>query len=144
MDVGHQFLVRFFFRSLPKPQCSVDERPALSVWPMPPPFPRWLLLAEEDAAKLPPIVARQKALNLAVITRSWLHLQRPRVAPQEMRVGRSLSAKQQLVVSKLEMYFGEVSFDGDIGLAEMGRTAAKLASLDAPLTSLQDQALGCM
>ena len=130
----------FFFRSLPKPQCSVDERPALSVWPMPPPFPRWLLLAEEDAAKLPPIVARQKALNLAVITRSWLHLQRPRVAPQEMRVGRSLSAKQQLVVSKLEMYFGEVSFDGDIGLAEMGRTAAKLASLDALLTSLQDQA----
>ena len=131
----------FFFRSLPKPQRSDDERTALSVWPMPPPFPRWLLPAENDAVKLPyPIVARQKALNLAVITLSWLHLRRPRVAPPEMRVGRALTAKQQKVVGNLEKFFREVSFDGDIGPAEMGRTAAKLESLDILLFSLQDQA----
>ena len=131
----------FFFRSLPKPQRSDDERTALSVWPMPPPFPRWLLPAENDAVKLPyPIVARQKALNLAVITLSWLHLRRPRVAPPEMRVGRALTAKQQKVVGNLEKFFREVSFDGDIGPAEMGRTAAKLESLDILLFSLQGQA----
>lgn len=131
----------FFFRSLPKPQRSEDERSALSVWPMPPPFPRWLLPAENDAARLPyPIVARQKALNLAVITLSWLHLRRPRLAPLEMRVGRALTAKQQMVVGNLEKFFREVSFDGDIGPAEMGRTAAKLESLDTLLFSLQDQA----
>lgn len=131
----------FFFRSLPKLQRSEDERTALSVWPMPPPYPRWLLPNEGDVEKLPyPIIARQKAVNLAVITLSWLHLLRPRIAPQEMRVGRALSSKQRLVVSKLEMYYREVSFDGDIGPAEMGRTAAKLESLDTLLTSLQDQA----
>jgi hypothetical protein len=57
-----------------------------------------------------------------------------------MRVGRALTAKQQMVVGNLEKFFREVSFDGDIGPAEMGRTAAKLESLDTLLFSLQDQA----
>ena len=108
---------------------------------MPPPYTRWLLPEDDALEKVSyPVMARQKAVNLAVVTLSWLHLRRPARAPAEMRLGKPLNVKQRQVVTQLEKFYWEVSFDGDIGPAEMGRTAAKIESLDELLWSLQDQA----
>lgn len=130
-----------FFRSLPKLQPSAHEGTTLSVWPMPPPYPQWILSGQGGKGDVPyPVRARQQAVNLAVLALSWLHLRRPCRAPPEMSLGKQLSVKQKLAVSKLEIFFREVSFDGEIGPEEMGRTAAKIESLDSLLFSLQEQA----
>lgn len=47
---------------------------------------------------------------------------------------------QWQTVKRLEKYFFEVSFEGDIGPAQMGRTAAKMEGLDQTLHRLQAQA----
>lgn len=120
---------------------SVEEGTATSIWPMSPPYP-WLMKRieanEGDHGEQQDVIRR--AMNVVVLTLSWLHLGQPRVAPRAVRLGRKLTKSQWSVVRRLEPYLEPLVAAGDVGPKEMGRTAAKMESLDLLLGSLHDYA----
>lgn len=129
-----------FLRSLLQPSQSAEDCTPSTLWPMPLPYPEWLQPRASGSKCSYPTMCRQKAVNMAVLMLNWLHLRRPKHPPASMRVGRRLTPMQWQTVKRLEKYFFEVSFEGDIGPAQMGRTAAKMEGLDQTLHRLQAQA----
>ena len=118
---------------------SLEDGTARTVWPMPPPYPQWMRPGNvcrrgEDGDR----VARQKAINLVVLNLSWHHLGQPARAPSALRLGRPLSSRQWLVVRRFDEMLGALLDAGDVGPAEMGRTAAKMEGLEGILQSLHD------
>ncbi len=122
---------------------SVEEGTATSIWPMSPPYP-WLMAKTYVSPRSgdKQLVEIQRAMNLITLTLSWLHLGQPRVAPRAVRLGRKLSKAQWKVVRRLEPYLEPLVAAGEVGPKEMGRTAAKMESLDILLGSLHDYAGG--
>ena len=86
------------------------------------------------------MVARQKGVNLLVLALSWLHMKCPKKCPSCLAPGRPLSKKQWGVVQRLESFLCSLEEVGDVGPAEMGRSAAKNEGLDVLLHDLQVQA----
>ena len=106
------------------------------IWPISAPYPAVFYRGEKTAEKKHEHrQSLQKAVNLAVLSLSWLHLHRPQVCPSELSLGTKLSAKQWQVVRFLEEQIAEVSI-GDVGPAEMGRTAARVENLESFLEEL--------
>eukprot|EP00438_Fugacium_kawagutii_P018146 Skav206346 [mRNA] locus=scaffold3448:18626:25158:+ [translate_table: standard] len=104
---------------------------------MPPPYPEVLVREGVKSVQLPlGVRARRKAVNMAVIALSWLHLKRPVAVPSTMRLGLKLTYPQRAVVRRLEAFFTEMEQDGLVGPADMGRTAAKFEGLEDLMCSL--------
>lgn len=82
----------------------------------------------------------EKAINLACLVLSWLHLNRPKTAPASLWLGRPLTSKQWGVVKRFERLFAGVASSGDFGPSAMGRSAAKVESLVAILHGLEETA----
>ena len=108
------------------------------LWPISAPYPRWLAASGNEKVKYS-VMARQKAVNLTVLLLSWLHMQRPAVAPSSMYLGAPLFALQWKMVKQLERQFYALEQEGLVGPKEMGRTAAKVESLGSLLDTLHDE-----
>eukprot|EP00438_Fugacium_kawagutii_P018528 Skav213254 [mRNA] locus=scaffold1311:39874:44557:+ [translate_table: standard] len=117
-----------FLKSLPRLSPSSKEGTAPALWPIPPPYPQqWL--PEDEAGKVPfSVRARQRAVNLCVMALNWLHMKKPKHAPQEIALGAPLKRGQGAIVQRLEKFFEEISWDGPVGPKEMGRTAANTSA----------------
>jgi hypothetical protein len=85
-------------------------------------------------------MCQQKAVNFIIVVLSWLFLNRPTVAPSCIRLHASLSKKQWAVVHRFERQVAELAATPAVGPEQMGRTAAKVESLDSLLEMLHEQA----
>jgi hypothetical protein len=85
-------------------------------------------------------MCRQKAVNYVVIVLSWLHLNHPGVAPACLSLQANLNKQQWAVVHRLERQLMELVNTDAVGPETMGRTAAKVESLDSTLEILHAQA----
>ena len=83
------------------------------LWPVPAPYPRWLGVSRG-------VGGRQRAVNLAVLALSWLHMGCPASCPSQLWRGKTLSSKQRAVVDHLEEHYKDVQI-GTVGPTEMGR-----------------------
>lgn len=116
---------------------SLEEGTAFSIWPMPPPYPQWMRPGNAcDKRGAEGTMEKQKALNLIVLNLSWQHLGQPSRAPPSLRLGRKLNGRQWAVVRRFDEMLDALLLAGDIGPAEMGRTAAKMEGLEGILQSL--------
>ena len=117
-----------FLKSLRSIEPSENEGTANHLWPMPPPFPKWLTgeqLAKSNYKKM----CIEKSLNVITICLSWLSLGKPAKAPAAMSLRKSPTRSQWLVVQRLRKLCGEFFDSKDVTPSEMGRSAAKVESL---------------
>eukprot|EP00438_Fugacium_kawagutii_P020227 Skav232464 [mRNA] locus=scaffold2877:29131:33540:+ [translate_table: standard] len=129
-----------FLRSLRSIKPSVHDGTADHLWPMPPPYPKWL----EEGAKEKKNYKRmciEKFVNLLVLCLSWMSLGKPATASPGMALHSPLTKRQKQVVQRMERLSAEFFESKDIKAADMGRSAAKVESLSALLTELQEVAL---
>ena len=131
-----------FFRSLLDQPPSTSGGSASPTWPMPVPYPKWFEPAVSKVAgeKGYRHMCKQKAVNFAVVTLSWLHLKRASAAPPELSLQTKLSRRQWAVVRRIEKILDEVAATDAVGPEQMGRTAAKVESLDSLLENLHGMA----
>lgn len=115
---------------------SADEGTALPLWPIPAPYPRWLRKNAEERVNYKRMCI-EKAINMIVLSLSWMHLGRPAVAPSCMMLGNELSAKQWGVTKRFERLITDLAQAGDFGPTNIGRSAAKVESLAFLLERLQ-------
>ena len=133
---GHSGLAQFLRSVLGNspPQRGVT---APTSWPISPPYPRWFKGECVVKGKRGyQTMCYQKAVNMIIVTLSWLHLGKPVVAPPELHLSAVLSKKQWAIVKRLESYLGDLYNCGEVGPQQMGRTAMKVESLDSALENL--------
>jgi len=109
---------------------------------MPVPYPKWFVAGNEPRPGRAgyKLMCQQKAVNFIIVVLSWLFLNRPTVAPSCIRLHASLSKKQWAVVHRFERQVAELAATPAVGPEQMGRTAAKVESLDSLLEMLHEQA----
>ena len=107
-------------------------------FPIPLPYPEVLQEGRSgDAASN----CRKCGLNAAIIVMNFLFLGRPHRASSDMGVGRRLSREQWAAVKRLEHLQRAWINVSPCGPEEMGRTAAKVESLEETLADLELQAV---
>ena len=111
---------------------------APKLWPMAAPYPH--LFKSKLATEGRDWVRRQQAVNLIVLTLSWLQLGKPKSCPTSLSCSTELSAVQWKAVSRIEEHVKDVLKVGVVGPAEMGRGAAKVESLEGILSVLEQKA----
>lgn len=101
--------------------------------PYPEAFRRGVKMSAAEAA-------RKKGVNAIVIALNFLHLDRPARASLPLKAGKSLSALQWAAIRRfehlLEAWIHVSPIDADV----MGRTAAKIESLEDALKDLESHA----
>lgn len=127
-----------FLRSFLGNQPWKHRGTALPLWPIAAPYPGCFSGANAEVNREQ--LSLQKAVNVAVLTLSWLHLGRPSRCPGSLSLTTTLSSKQWEVVRRLELHLKEVQEAGVVDAAQMGRSAAKVEGLENLLTKLQDRA----
>ena len=128
-----------FLRTLGRHEPLADKGTAQPVWPVPAPYPQWMMRVEKSKVNYKQMYV-EKAVNLMILSSSWLHLGKPLVAPATLALGSSLTKKQWGVVKRYERLISEFLQVGDIGPAAMGRSAAKVESLSSLLVELETAA----
>lgn len=131
-----------FFRSVIGRSPSTSEGSASSLWPIPARYLKWFLAGKQlhSGQHVYKKMCRQKAVNYVVIVLSWLHLNRPGVAPACLSLQANLNKQQWAVVHRLERQLMELVNTDAVGPETMGHTAAKVESLDSTLEILHAQA----
>ena len=99
---------------------------------MPVPYPKWFAAGNEVSPGHSSYkrMMQQKAVNFVVITLSWLLLNRPSFAPLCMHLPAQLDKRQWAMVHRFERQLEELASTDAVGPEQMGRTAAKMESLD--------------
>lgn len=109
-------------------------------WPMPVPYPEVWRREDAPLPWSPEFRAKRKAVNLLVVLMNWLHMNKPKTAPPSLSLASRPSRKQRDVVRRFERLMEDVAVSGNIDAPAMGRTAAKMESLDSMLNSMQQEA----
>ena len=107
-------------------------------FPMPLPYPEVL---QEGSHMDSETGCRKRGMNALVIVLNFLALGRPHRASSDMGVGRRLNKEQWEAVRRLEQFQEAWITVSPCGPEEMGRTAAKVESLEATLDDLELQAV---
>lgn len=110
---------------------------------MPVPYPRWLLAENEVKPGMRQFkkMCLQKAVNFVIIALSWLHLNRPHVAPKCMHLHATLTGRQWNIVKRLGRQMSELADVPAVGPDAMGRTAVKVEGLDSILEAMHAEVL---
>ena len=113
---------------------------------MPAPYPKWFepVVVKAVGTQGYRQMCKQKAVNFAILALSWLHLNRTNAAPSELSLQTKLSRKQWAVVHRIEKLLDEIAVTDAVGPDQMGRTAAKVESLDSLLETLRGVALSML
>lgn len=85
------------------------------IWPIPAPYKEGFSDSGSGEKFNRAAGSRRKAVNLAVLSLSWLHLGKPRRVPLLFSRFNTLSSKQWGVVRRLESYFTALEEVGDVG-----------------------------
>ena len=106
-----------------------------AVWPLPFPY-------SEDDMKLAPHqeAALQRALNFAVLVLNWLQLGEPSKPPVNYSPNANPTSEQMSMLQRLRRFFVDWSESPPIDAAAMGRSAAKVESLEDQLAILTAEA----
>ena len=112
------------------------------IWPIPAPYKEGFVTSGSERGVDRAAKARRKAVNLAVLSLSWLHLGKPRRVPLLFSRFNTLSSKQWGVVRRLESYLTAVEEVGDVGPKEMGRTSVRMEGLESLLRDLHGTVVG--
>lgn len=127
------------FTNLPfSPKYIGDTGLSRSCFPMPLPYPEVL---QEGSHMDSETGCRKRGMNALVIVLNFLALGRPHRASSDMGVGRRLNNEQWEAVRRLEQFQEAWITVSPCGPEEMGRTAAKVESLEATLDDLELQAV---
>eukprot|EP00438_Fugacium_kawagutii_P002455 Skav235883 [mRNA] locus=scaffold5594:7902:12776:+ [translate_table: standard] len=127
-----------FLRSFLGNQPWKHRGTAFPLWPIAAPYPASFLGAEVGRSREE--LSLRKAVNLAILALSWLHLGRPHRCPGSLSLTSTLSSKQWEVVARVEQHLREVQEVGVVDAAQMGRSAAKVEGLENMLGKLHSQA----
>lgn len=127
-----------FLRSFLGNQPWKHRGTASALWPIAAPYPH-LFLGKHSFYERGDL-ARMRAVNIAVLVLSWLHLGKPARCPGSLSLHSHLSDVQWKIVRRLESFFDEVEKVGVVGPEQMGRSAAKVEGLENLLFDLQSQA----
>ena len=111
---------------------------AQDLWPMAAPYPE--LLEAKSGLLARGLVRKRQAVNLMVLTLSWLHLGKPKRCPAALTRFSKLSPAQWTIVARIEEHAADVLQVGVVGPAEMGRGAAKVESLEEVISVLERKA----
>lgn len=106
-------------------------------FPMPLPYPE---VFGRRARRTGEGLALKKGVTSLLVVLNFLHSNRARAVPKTLRAGTRLTKRQWEVVRRLEHLMKGWLEVSQIGPAEMGRTAAKIETLDSMLCSLEEQA----
>lgn len=124
--------LRFFCHScFSKQACkkiSCDPRP---VWPIP--FPCRLTASSMDDADEKSF---QQALNMMIVVLNWLHLGQPRRLPRDTSMHHPMTPEQLGIVKRLRRLAMEWAHIGPVSASEMGRSAAKVETMETMLSDL--------
>ena len=107
------------------------------LFPMPLPYPEVFQQRRIAGAEA---VALKKFVVMAVIVLNYLHLNRPRSITSVLKPRQKLSKRQWEGVRRLESYARAWIEVSPIGPEEMGRTAAKVESLEEVISQLETEA----
>ena len=118
---------RFLQSIISKPvRLDGDTSKSCSTWPMPLPYAEVFRSGGHRMAS----VDSKKLICLQVALLDWLHLSKLDTAPEQLRLGARLTARQWSVVRMLE----HLDFDGNtpsfVDAAAMGRSASKVESFE--------------
>ena len=102
-----------------------------AVWPMALPYPEVFRGGNSDSSR-----HRKRLVCLQVALLDWLMLNRPRVAPRELRLGRKLSAKQWSAVQVLLHLAWDGNTPSEVDAASMGRAASKFESFEEEIAAV--------
>eukprot|EP00438_Fugacium_kawagutii_P035056 Skav236663 [mRNA] locus=scaffold338:109507:114366:- [translate_table: standard] len=130
-----------FLKSLLSTTPAAEAGTAHPLWPMPVPFPEVWGRSLKKSWCDPGSWARKKSINLLIAALNWLHMGRPKQCPAAVALGARLSGCQWRVVRRFERLQSDVATSGEINAEAMGRTAARVESLDQLLVLLQQQAV---
>ena len=102
-----------------------------AVWPLPLPYTEDdLRHSESDDA------AMKRAMTFAVLILNWLQLGEPSKPPADYQPDARLTAEQTQMIQRLQTFFEDWKKHPPVDAASMGRTAAKVESLEEQLTVL--------
>ena len=110
-----------------------------SLWPITAPYPE-LFKKGGVKGRSRRQRCRQMAVNLLVLSLSWLHMHKPKKSPRELNRHGKLSAAQWSVVKRFELRLDALAEVGDVGPVEMGRAAVKTEGLVSILHDLLSKA----
>ena len=131
------YFLHSFLRNSPTEKVGTGS----GIWPITAPHPKWFTSRSRQSSTFRSSTrSMQMAVNLAVLCLSWLHMGSPKRCPEVLYLGSPLTGAQRLHVRRLEEAYKEISKCGDVGPAEMGRSAARAENLETPLNSLHAQA----
>lgn len=105
---------------------------AASTWPMPLPYPEVFVKGGSDVHDAP----WKRLVCLQVVAFDWLVLNRPHKAPDCLRIGQKLSARQWSVVKNLEFLVRDGNTPELVLAHDMGRSAAKVEGFQDELAAL--------
>lgn len=128
------FAKSFAAQRLSEPSGSTAEA---DLFPMPIPYPEVFKKSRPEDERG---VALKKFVVTVVIVLNYLHLSRPKSIAATLKPQQKLSRRQWEGVRRLEGYAKAWLEVSPIGPEEMGRTAAKVESLEEILHQLEDQA----
>ena len=117
----------------------IEEEAALhsDCFPMPLPYPEVFGRKSRRGSEG---LSLKKGVTSLVIALNFLHSNRARSVSKNLRAGMRLNKRQWEVVKRFEQLMKGWLDVSQIGPAEMGRTAAKVETLDSMLCSLEQQA----
>ena len=120
-----------------------SEKPGTTytLWPSAAPYPELLQSTSLPTRLSRSTLCRRKAVNLIFLVLSWLHMKKPARAPAELSLYSPLNARQWGMVRRLERQLRDVEAVGDIGPAEMGRSAVRVEGLESLLGELHAMAV---
>ena len=128
---GH---LRGFFRSILMTHGAAKDTTsrAASTWPMPLPYPEVFMKDGYNVVDAP----WKRLVCLQVVVFNWLVLNRPRKAPECLRIGQKLSARQWSAVKNLEFLARDGNTPELVLVHDMGRAAAKFEGFQDELAAL--------
>ena len=126
-----------FAHSILAGRAPAQRAPKEQVWPMPLPFPEVHCRAR----------SRQKVgaslklgINYVVLVLNWLHLGEQLCDVAALKLGTKLNLAQWQVVRRISPLVSTCNEQGAVASADMGRSAAKVESIEAELRRLEEAA----
>ena len=127
-----------YLHSILASRAAVEVAPEEQVWPMPLPFPE---VHRRASGKKQRDASRKLGLNYIILILNWLSVGERLVGTDAIRLGARLNKKQWMVVKRLTPLVDGWNAQGSVDADAMGRSAAKVESIEEELHRLEEAVL---